>query len=139
MDVINLISKVQSFPDAEVVSPDHAYQPGFKFFANGPRLHEYLKDMNRKVLAPYNAMTVGEMPFVDDEAEILRVVGAEEEELRMIFIFELVYVDDVPGTFRMTLRDWKPKEIKRIVSRWQRYVGDSCFVGRWWRLMCHVR
>lgn len=33
MDVINLISKVQSFPDAPVVAPENKYQPGFKFFA----------------------------------------------------------------------------------------------------------
>ncbi|KAJ8603192.1 hypothetical protein MRB53_042245 [Persea americana] len=125
MDVINMISKVQSFPDAEVVAPDHKYQPGFKFFANGPRLHEFLKEINRKVLSKYDTTTVGEMPFVREESEILKVVGAQEEELRMIFIFELVDIDNVPGSYRLTLHDWHPREIGQIMSKWQRFMIDN--------------
>lgn len=61
-------------------------------------------------------------PFVRDEAEILRVVGAQEEELNMIFIFELVDIDNKEGSFRMTLRDWHVREIKDMVSRYQRLM-----------------
>lgn len=104
MDVINHISKVQTFPDAPVVEPDQPYQPGQKYFANGPRLHEFLKEMNRKVLSKYDSMTVGESPFVDDEKEILRMVSPVEKELNMIFIFGLVAIDD--KHYRMSLRDW---------------------------------
>lgn len=82
------------YPDADVVEPDALYQPGFKHYANGPRLHEYLKAMNREVLSKYDAMTVGEMPFIRDHGEILKAVGAQEEELNMIFIFELVDIDN---------------------------------------------
>lgn len=84
MDVINLISKTPGFPDAPVVAPDHKYQPGFKWYANGPRLHEYLREIHDRVLSKYDTITVGEMPFVSDENEILKVVGAEAGELRMI-------------------------------------------------------
>ena len=49
MDVINLISKVEGYPDAEVVDPTIPYQPGHKLYANGPMLHEYLSEMNQKV------------------------------------------------------------------------------------------
>lgn len=79
------------------------YQPEYKHYANGSRLHEYLKEMNRKVLSKYDTMTVGEMPFVQDMAEIMRAVGAQEEELNMIFIFEMVDIDNVPGAYRMML------------------------------------
>lgn len=122
MDVINLISKVTSYPDAEVIEPSFPYQPGYKYYANGPRLHEYLKEINRKVLSQYDTLTVGEMPFVRETSEILKVVGAEEEELNMIFIFELVDIDNKEGSYRMTLRDWKPKEIKDCMNRWQRLM-----------------
>jgi glycosidase len=61
MDVINLISKVQTFPDAEIFDPTAKYQSGDKFFANGPRLHEFLQDMNQKVLSKYDTITVGEV------------------------------------------------------------------------------
>lgn len=124
MDVINHISKVQTFPDAPVVAPGHKYQPGHKYFANGPRMHEWLVDLNRKVLSKYGeTITVGEMPFVDDEKEIIRTVGASAEELRMIFIFDMVGIDN--GHWRMTLQDWKPKDLKRIISKWQNFMIDN--------------
>ncbi|KAI9839854.1 MAG: hypothetical protein M1819_000044 [Sarea resinae] len=125
MDVINLISKVQSFPDAQVVMPDHKYQPGMKFYANGPRLHEYLREINREVLSKYDTITVGEMPWVSDENEIIKVVGSKSGELNMIFIFDLVDIDNVPGKVRFTLQEWKPKTLKQIVSRWQRVMIEK--------------
>ncbi|KAF1990801.1 glycoside hydrolase family 13 protein [Aulographum hederae CBS 113979] len=122
MDVINLISKVPSYPDAEIVDPVHTYQPGFRYYANGPRLHEYLREINKEVLSKYDTITVGEMPFVRDDEEILKVVGAEAGELNMIFIFELVDIDNVPGSFRMTWYDWDASAIRDCVNRWQRLM-----------------
>jgi oligo-1,6-glucosidase len=122
MDVINLISKVQEFPDADIVVPGARYQPGDKYFANGPRLHEWLKEINRQVLSKYDTLTVGEMPFVRDEDEIIRVVGAESEELNMIFAFDLVDIDNVPGDFKFTLHQWDARDLKRIVNRLQRLM-----------------
>ncbi|KAF2829107.1 glycoside hydrolase [Ophiobolus disseminans] len=122
MDVINLISKVQTFVDAEVVVKDNKYQPGDKYYANGPRLHEWLKELNRDVLSKYDTLTVGEMPFVRDEDEIMRVVGAESSELNMIFSFDLVDIDNVPGDFKFTLHPWDATDLKRIVNRLQRLM-----------------
>lgn len=119
MDVINLISKDQEFPDAAIVDPTHAYEYGYKHFVNGPRLHEYLREINDKVLSQYDTMTVGEMPYMDDEDEILRIVDPLRKELNMIFIFDIVYVDNEPEGRRLTLYDWKPSEIRRIMSKWQ--------------------
>ncbi|KAK3652581.1 hypothetical protein LTR56_001945 [Elasticomyces elasticus] len=124
MDVINLISKVEGYPDADVVDPKVPYQPGQKHFANGPHLHEYLRDINDKVLSKYDSITVGEMPFVHDEEEIMKVVGADRKELNMIFIFDLVDVDNIPGSFRLTLHEWQPKEIRNILTRYQRLMLD---------------
>lgn len=121
MDVINLISKDQSFADAEpVLGPDRKYHPGGKYYVNGPRMHEYLQEIKNKVLTPHNAITVGEMPGVSDIDEIIRTVGSKSGELNMIFIFDIVCIDDVPGKVRMTLQPWTVKDIRRIVDKWQR-------------------
>ncbi|KAI5274723.1 glycoside hydrolase [Aureobasidium subglaciale] len=125
MDVINHISKVQTFPDADVIAPDHKYQPGYKFYCNGPRLHEWLKNMRAEVLDKYDTITVGEMPFVRDESEILKIVREDEKELNMIFIFEQVDIDNEPGKYRMTWRDWDADEIRKIFSYWQRLMIDK--------------
>ncbi|KAF2496718.1 glycoside hydrolase [Lophium mytilinum] len=124
MDVINLISKVQSFPDAPISVPASKYQPGDKYYANGPRLHEYLKDIRKEVLSKYDTITVGEMPFVRDEDEIIRVVGAKSGELNMIFAFDLVDIDNVPGDFKFTLHPWDARDVNKIVNRLQRLMID---------------
>lgn len=125
MDVINLISKDQRFPDAEpVLGPDRKYHPGGKYFVNGPRMHEYLQEIKHNVLEKYGAITVGEMPGVRDVDEIVRTVKSGTGELNMIFIFDIVDIDNVPGKVRMTLQDWSVKDLGRIVSKWQRVMRE---------------
>lgn len=88
MDVINFISKVPGFPDAEITQPNSKWQSGHKYFACGPRLHEFLFDIGC-ILKEYNAFSVGEMPFVEDPNQIIKAVGSESGELNMIFHFEM--------------------------------------------------
>jgi oligo-1,6-glucosidase len=117
---INMISKVPSYPDAPIIldPSTHLYQPGTQFFVNGPKLHDYLHEMHTRVLSHYDTITVGEMPGVSDPDEILRTVGADAQELNMIFIFDLVDIDK--PNVRMALKPWDVKEMKSIISRWQR-------------------
>ncbi|KAF2083473.1 glycoside hydrolase family 13 protein [Saccharata proteae CBS 121410] len=125
MDVINHISKVQSFADAEIRVPGHKYQSGHDFFANGPRIHEYLKDIHDKVLSKYDTITVGEAPFVRDEDELIRMVGSDQKELNMIFAFDIVDIDNQPGIgFKMALAPFDARNIRRIQSRLQRLMID---------------
>ncbi|KAI1763065.1 glycoside hydrolase family 13 protein [Hypoxylon sp. FL1150] len=124
MDVINLISKEPTYPDADIIlDPGHRYQPGTEYFVNGPKLHDYLREMYREVLSKYDTITVGEMPGVSDEKEILRTVGSNSGELRMIFIFDLVDIDK--PSVRMALKPWDVKEMKSIISRWQRIMIEN--------------
>lgn len=124
MDVINMISKVPGYPDAEeVLEPGHRYQPAWKHTVNGPRLHEFLREMHDSVLSKYDTMTVGEMPGVSDDDEILRTVGARAGELNMIFIFDVVDIDKYD--VRMTLRPWTVREMRGIISRWQNVMIEK--------------
>lgn len=125
MDVINMISKDQRFPDAEpALGPDSKYHPGSEYYFNGPRMHEYLQEIKHKVLQKYGAITVGEMPHVNDIDEIIRTVGSKNGELNMIFIFDIVELDSQPGKTRMTLYDWSVKDLARAVSKWQRAMFE---------------
>ncbi len=92
MDVINLISKHPELPDA-VPDPVTGRGDGSAYYANGPRLHEYLKEMNCEVFEGRSGLlTVGEMPGVTvDEAAL--VTAPEREELNMVFQFEHVGLD----------------------------------------------
>ena len=88
LDVINFISKVPGLPDAPITRKDQVYQPGDKYFACGPRLHEYLLELGN-ILKQYNAFSIGEMPSVQDPKEILNAVAWDRGELNMIFNFEM--------------------------------------------------
>ena len=125
MDVINHISKDQTFPDAPVVKPaGHDYQPGFLHYINGPRFHEFMQEIHREVLSKYDCVTVGEMPLIDDIDEIIRTVGSKSNELNMMFIFDIVNIDNAPGGPRLSLQPFTVADISRIQSKWQRAMLD---------------
>lgn len=125
MDVINYVSKDQRFPDAPVTDSTSPWQHGCMYYANGPRLHEYLKDVG-KILQEYDAFSVGEMPYVRDTNEVLNVVKWDRKELGMIFQFDMVDIDHGPlGKF--TPRKWPLADMKEIINRWQTsmYADDG--------------
>lgn len=123
MDVINFISKVPGLPDAEITRPDLQYQPGEKYFACGPRLHEYLLAIG-KILKEYDAFSVGEMPHVNDPKEIINAVAFDRSELNMIFHFEIMDMD-FGDRGKFSPGEWKITNLKQIVNKWQRFMLDN--------------
>ncbi|KAI1268075.1 alpha-glucosidase [Xylariaceae sp. FL1019] len=123
MDVIDHISKVQSLPDAEKSIPGQYYQPGNASYANGPRLYEFLDEI-RKVLDEYgDTITVGEMPFINDEDEIIQTVGIQGP-LDMVFLFKLLNLDNEPGMSKWSYHEWDATDMKRIHGLTQRLMID---------------
>ena len=93
MDVINFISKRLDLPDGQM----------FRFVANGPRVHEFLNEMNREALAGRNLITVGEMPGVT-VAQAEDYTDPARAELDMVFTFEHVSLDRGPGVAKWESR-----------------------------------
>ncbi|MCM3761819.1 alpha,alpha-phosphotrehalase [Alkalihalobacillus oceani] len=114
LDVINLISKDQRFPDDDGSVPPG---DGRKFYTDGPRVHEYLHEMNREVLAKYDSMTVGEMSSTSIDA-CVKYSKPERQELSMTFNFHHLKVD-YPNGEKWALADFDFLALKRILSTWQ--------------------
>ena len=113
MDVINLISKDQNFPDGK-----NEGLIGSEYFANGPRVHEYLQEMNKKVLSNYDLMTVGETVMVSPE-EGAKYVAEDRDELNMIIHFDHMGLDEgEDGKFSLPQKI-DLLELKEITSKWQ--------------------
>ncbi|MCX4032259.1 alpha,alpha-phosphotrehalase [Aeromonas caviae] len=110
LDVINLISKDQAFPDDEVGD-------GRRFYTDGPRIHEFLQDVSRDVFAPVRAMTVGEMSSTSLE-HCQRYGALDGSELSMVFNFHHLKVD-YPGGDKWTKAPFDFLELKRIFNHWQ--------------------
>ncbi|WP_245249272.1 glycoside hydrolase family 13 protein [Vagococcus allomyrinae] len=110
MDVIDLIGK----------------QPDLEVTGNGPKLHEYLQEMNHNTFGNYDVMTVGETWGATPEIAKL-YSDPKREELSMVFQFEHIGLDEIPGKAKW---DWQAldfKKLKQIFSKWQ-----TCFNGDGW-------
>ncbi|PIE32895.1 glucohydrolase [candidate division KSB3 bacterium] len=123
MDVINLISKVPGLPDVETKKDGPV--PAERYFANGPKVHDYLQEMHREVLSKYDIFTVGETPCVNVEDGYL-YSGEDRRELQMIFQFEHMGLDQGEEGY-WSPREWKLTELKQIMSKWQ-----TGLYGRGW-------
>ncbi len=129
MDVISLISKRIAFED--VPQSMSFIDVMEKVYANGPRVHEYLKEMNRKVLSKYDAVTVGEGPGVNLEHGP-RYVSTKEKELNMVFHFDHLTIDFGPeGKYDPVPVDFL--RFKEIFSQWDQALAEdgwnSIFLG----------
>ncbi|HHQ4750699.1 TPA: alpha,alpha-phosphotrehalase [Aeromonas veronii] len=110
LDVINLISKDQAFPNDEIGD-------GRRFYTDGPRIHEFLQDVSREVFAPVGAMTVGEMSSTSLE-HCQRYGALDGSELSMVFNFHHLKVD-YPNGDKWTKAPFDFLELKRIFNHWQ--------------------
>ncbi|WP_202412329.1 alpha,alpha-phosphotrehalase [Halobacillus litoralis] len=120
LDVINLISKNQEFPndDGSVAPGD-----GRKYYTDGPRVHEFMQEMNREVFKPYDLMTVGEMSSTSIE-HCIKYTAPERDELSMTFNFHHLKVD-YPNGEKWTVADFNFHELKQILSKWQREMNKG--------------
>ena len=129
MDVISMISKDQRFPDGEM--NNGLYGDFGPYCVHGPRVHEFLQEMNQKVLSKYDIMTVGETAGVTIE-EAQKYTGDDRNELNMVFQFE--HVESGCGDYgKWTTAKYDFKEFKNIMIKWQEELQgkawNSLFLG----------
>ena len=129
MDVISLISKRNSFSDVpEKMSFAQVME---KVYANGPKIHKYLKEMNSKILKKYDIVTIGEGPGINLACGP-KYVGENEKELNMIFHFDHLTIDFGPnGKYDPVTYDFI--KFKEIFSQWDKALENngwnSIFLG----------
>lgn len=115
MDVIDVIGKI---PDQEIKE-------------NGPKLHEYLQEMNRETFGDKNLMTVGECWGADTENGSL-YSDPERKELDMIFQFEQMLLDQVPGKQKWDLKPLELRQLKQAFERWQKALEGKGWNSLFW-------
>ncbi|QLH78044.1 alpha-glucosidase [Halosimplex rubrum] len=115
MDVINLVSKAEGYPDG-------GDSGGAEHFMNGPRVHEYVGEMVEEVLDDEEVLAVGETPgvSVDDAREY---VGEDGDGLSMLFQFEHVTFDH--GEHKFDADEPDLVEFKEILAKWQEGLADD--------------
>ncbi|KAJ5768513.1 glycoside hydrolase superfamily [Penicillium manginii] len=118
IDSMNLMSKHPDLPDGKIVNPDEPYQSGAEFFASGPRMHDYIREIRTEVLDHYDVMTVGELGFTKDEQSVSEYVARDRHELNMLFTGDIVDMDFGPNG-KYERDDFHPRKIRAITNLWQ--------------------
>ncbi|KAF2791207.1 glycoside hydrolase family 13 protein [Melanomma pulvis-pyrius CBS 109.77] len=133
VDTVNKYSKHVNFPEAPVTDPNSFIQPAAQFWCNGPRIHEFIKEMNNDVLSKYSTydgqavVTVGELSMTPDPEGVLTYVSAREKELDMVFQFDITHLGQGPpgGNSKYDFAEWNLPKMKNIVKKWQTFIDGT--------------
>ena len=115
MDVIDLIGKI---PEKEITG-------------NGPKLHEYLQEMNQATFGGKELLTVGETWGATPEIAKLYSNPARQE-LSMVFQFEHMGLDQEPGKEKWDLQPLDVGALKHALARWQTELGLEGWNSLFW-------
>lgn len=132
MDVISRISKPDVYADGAIPEGED-YASCDRILVNGPRVHDYLKEMNREVLSRYDLITVGETSQVTIE-EAKKYAGFSSGELNMVFQFEHVESTDVDNDEhgKWTQKRMYLPDLKRILNKWQTQLEGQAWNSLFW-------
>ena len=122
MDVISMISKTKEMPDGK----NGDFGP---YCIHGPNVHQYLQEMNEKVLSKYDIMTVGETAGVTTTLA-QQYAGEDTHELNMVFQFEHVEGDGKYG--KWTDAKIPLVTLKKTLSRWQTELYGKAWNSLFW-------
>ncbi|KAK4238933.1 glycoside hydrolase superfamily [Achaetomium macrosporum] len=127
IDTVNKYSKRTDFPDAPITMPGAPHQPAPEMWCNGPRIHEFLHEMQTQVLSRYNnAVSVGELSNTPHPSQVLPYVSAAARELDMVFEFSTIRLgtgDLFHGKY--IYRPFALSELKRHVATWQTFIEGT--------------
>ncbi|WP_333918449.1 alpha,alpha-phosphotrehalase [Vibrio crassostreae] len=123
LDVINLISKQQDFPNDDIGD-------GRRFYTDGPRVHEYLKEISEAVFQKYGSVTVGEMSSTTLE-HCQQYSNVDNSELSMVFNFHHLKVDYTNGE-KWTNAPFDFLQLKSIFNHWQTGLNGKGWSALFW-------
>lgn len=125
MDVINYISKEEGLPQGNETIGSLMGYPGIEHYYYGPKLHQYLREIQEKAFAPHGAFSVGETPGLGMKMCQL-VTGEERRELDMVFSFDHL---ETPGHVRLEEYEYDLNYLRDYMIDWQEHYGNNCWMS----------
>lgn len=130
MDVISMISKVPGLPDGPK-APGALYGSYGPYSVHGPHVHEYLQEMNRRVLSKYDLLTVGECAGATVE-QAAKYASLDGKELNMVFQFEHTGLSSNGPLGKWTDKKIDLRELKEVMSRWETGLEGKAWNSLYW-------
>jgi alpha-glucosidase len=127
VDTVNKYSKHTDFTDAPITDPKSYIQPAIQKWCNGPRIHEFLREMYDDVLEPYgDVVTIGELANTPDPRHVLDYVGASAKQLSMVFHLDIGHIGMGNSLEdKYIFNPWQLTELKSIVAKWQSFIEGT--------------
>ena len=101
-----------------------AKEPDLKITGNGPRLHEFLRELSREVFTEEGIVTVGEAWGADVERAKL-YSAPDGSEMSMVFQFQHICLDQQPGGEKWDLAPLPLPELKACFAAWQQGLHNT--------------
>lgn len=128
LDVFNMWSKVYPLKDAK----KSVAGTGEEFYVDGPRMHEFLHELNERSWSKYDCYTVGES-YHPHEEDTKKYVAKESRELDTIFDFGHLNSDNIGGLKffkkKFDLREFKKglftPQIENFQTGWNTLVLEN--------------
>ncbi len=127
MDVISFIAKDTTYPRVteEELKEIYGDDTWGRYYADGPNLHAYLREMNEEVLSQYDVMALGEGAGVTID-NALKFVDEDRKELDLFFHFDGVSLGYSPGGYKqLDPEGWSLTEFKDIYTRWNDVFAEK--------------
>ena len=108
-----------------------AKEPDRGITNNGPRLHEYLRELSRETFRKADLVTVGEAWGATTELAKL-YSNPDNSELSMVFQFEHICLDQIPGKEKWDLAPLPFLKLKEVFGRWQTKLHGKGWNSLFW-------
>ncbi|KAI1860840.1 uncharacterized protein JN550_011155 [Neoarthrinium moseri] len=126
IDTVNKYSKRTEYVDVPVTDPRWESQPAPEMWCNGPRIHEFIREMTAQALAPYGAVSVGELSNMAGPTDVLPYVSAARRELDMVFEFSMIRLGTGGGFGpKYIYRPYTLPTLKEHVARFQTFIEGT--------------
>lgn len=115
LDVIDLIGK----------------KPDEKILGNGPKMFDYIEEMNRESFGQYDAMTVGEIWGARPE-NAADYADPNKDRFSKVLMFEHLTLDEEPGKPKWDLAELDFIQLKKVFNHWQTNMPEGVWTGLFW-------
>ena len=134
IDTVNKYSKRQDYVDAPVTDPSLPHQPAPEMWCNGPRIHEFIREMTREALAPYGAVSVGELSNTPHPSQVIPYVSEAAKELDMVFEFSVIRLGtgNILGG-KYIYQPFPLSRLKSLTKTWQSFIEGT---DAWTTVFC---
>jgi oligo-1,6-glucosidase len=134
IDTVNKYSKRRDFVNVPITDPTSTHQPAPEMWCNGPRIHEFIHEMQRKVLGPYSAVSVGELSNTPLPSQVIPYVSAAAKELDMVFEFTMIRLGNGDGFgAKYVYQPFPLSTLKSVTQKWQSFIEGT---DAWTTVFC---